>query len=214
MKVIIVGGGIGGLSTALMLHAAAWIAALRTVETPFASWASASTCACHQAGGTGAARSARHRGIEPTNCSTPTASGRRYGASCSIDAGYSAAILLRGRLQASSIKQCAPGSADRAFTVIAWARFVRDEAGVTLFIRPPRRASGDRARLTCWSAPDGIHSLVRGLHALPANEGQRDGDWRHPLARRRRMADVPHRPVDGDRRRRHKLVVYPIAEAA
>ena len=67
-----------------------------------------------------------------------------------------------------------------------------------LFLRPPRRASRDRARRRADRRRR--HPFAGARHALSE---RRPGalERRHALARRRRLADVPHRPLDGDRRR-------------
>ena len=205
MKVIIAGGGVGGLVTALMLHA-------RGIDCEIFEQADAirelgvgiNTLphAIKELAGIGCLIASTRSPSAPTNCSTPT-----------VRAGDLArAARARCRLRRSAIldpSRSAPGrdlsggaSAARQVAHPYWLPPRRVHAGRRrghrLFLRPQRCAPAHRSRRR---ADRRRRHPFDGAREAVSKRRPAALERRHLVARRHRLAGVPDRTLD-DRRRR------------
>src|SRR5262245_56155771 len=135
MKVIIVGGGIGGLTTALMLHARGIDCELYEQSDAIRELGVGINTLPHaikELSELGLLDRLDAVGIQTTSCSTPTASARRSGASCGAPTPATRcrnSPSIAAGCRRSSTRRCARGSASRASTpAIAWDIFARTKA--------------------------------------------------------------------------------------
>ena len=77
--------------------------------------------------------------------------------------------------------------------------FTQDDGGVTAYFFDRNGSHRATARGDVLIGADGIHSFVR--ETLFPNEGPARWNGTDAVARRGRLAAVPHRPLDGDRGR-------------
>ncbi len=208
MKAIIVGGGVGGLTTALMLHARGIdCEVFEQADThPRARRRHQHAAACHQGAGassgcsTGSTRS-RIRTYElyllqplrPGDLARAARHRCRLRLSAILDPSRPAAgrdlsrRRARGSANAASIP--ATGSARSRRT-----RAASPPISSTATARMCATARGD-----ILIGADGIHSL-RARDAL-SERGPGALERHDAVARRARLAEIPDRPLDGDRRR-------------
>jgi 2-polyprenyl-6-methoxyphenol hydroxylase-like FAD-dependent oxidoreductase len=116
------------------------------------------------------------------------------------DAGYELPqfSIHRGRLQAV-IHQAVRAriGESRIHTGHHLGSFHQDEGGVTAYFFDRHGAHRATARGDVLVGADGIHSLA-ATRFIPTKVRRWNGAM---LSRRGRMAELPHRPLDGDRRR-------------
>ena len=118
------------------------------------------------------------------------------------DAGYEMPqfSIHRGRLQGVIYQAVRSRLGEsRIHTGHRLGAFTQDEGGVTAYFFDRHGSHRATARGDILIGADGIHSAGAG-DAL-SERGAGALERRDALARRDRLADVPHRPLDGDRRR-------------
>ena len=206
MKVIIVGGGIGGLTTALMLHARGIDCEIYEQSDAIRELGVGINTLPHaikELAELGLLDRLDAVGIRTYELFYTNRFGQEIWRELrGTDAGYDVPqfSIHRGRLQAVIWQAVRARLGEVAHPYRTSARRVspgrrrRDR----VFLRSSRLAACGRARRRAgrrrWD------SFAGARHALSERRG-RAVERRHALARRGRMADVPHRSLDGHRRR-------------